>query len=97
MALTLRLRPVDHADGPFEPGTAQPFGQRLTVIPDKQEPAELRAVEQVLIAARERRANAFALRRLSPIGRGRNGAVVCGKADQDRVAAIFLARELAHI
>jgi hypothetical protein len=57
----------------------------------------LRAVEQFLIAAGERRANALALGRLSPIGCGRNGAVVCGKADKYRIAAILLARELADI
>src|ERR1700730_18022342 len=97
MALTLRLRPVDHTNCPFQPRTAQALGQNLTVIPDQQEPAQLRAVEQFLIAPGERRANALAFRRPSPIGCGRNGALVWGKADQYPIPAILLPRELADM
>src|ERR1700692_2236900 len=54
-------------------------------------------MEQRLVAAGQRRANAFALSRFAPIGCGGNSAMVRGKADQYRLTAVFLTHELADI
>jgi len=68
---------------------AKTHRQRVIVTPGEQEPDTLCGMEQRLVAAGQRRANALALGRRSPIRGGSNGAVMCGKADQYCIMAIF--------
>ena len=52
-----------------------------------------RPVEERLVAPRERRPHALALRRRVPVRGGRDGAVVGREADQDRVVAAYRSRD----
>ena len=54
-------------------------------------------MERGLMAANEPGADILALGRSVPVGGRRDGAVVRGKADQDGVAAVPLAHELADV
>ena len=54
-------------------------------------------MEQRLVAARERRPNPFTLGRFAPIGSGCDRALVGGKANQHRFAAVFLTHKLVDI
>ena len=54
-------------------------------------------MEQGLVATGQRRANTFALGRFAPVGSSCDSAVVSGKADQHRLAAVPLACQLTDI
>src|SRR6202163_1034613 len=97
MALPLGFGTVDHTDRPLEPRHGQLLHHRVAVIQDEQEAVTPRGVEQRLVAARERRPNPFTFGRFAPIGGGCDRALVGGKADQHRFAAVFLTRKLADI
>src|SRR5436190_18309875 len=97
VALPLSFGPVDHADCPLDSRFAQIHRQRVIVTPGEQEPDTLCGMEQCLVAAGERRANALTLGRRSPIGGGGNAAVMRGKANQYCIVAVFLTCELAYI
>jgi hypothetical protein len=66
VALPLSFGPVDHTDCPLEPRFAQTHRPRVIVTPGEQEPDSLCGMEQRLVAAGQRRANALALGRRSP-------------------------------
>src|SRR3982074_2659820 len=54
-------------------------------------------MENLFVTVAKARADTLALSRPSPIGSRGNGAVVRGKADQNGVATIALAYELANV
>ena len=76
---------------------SQALRRRVTLTPGEQELRDCGVMEHLLIAAGKCRANALALGGPIPIGSGRDRAVVSGEADQYRLMAILLTRELTDI
>src|SRR5437764_10466233 len=90
VARALRPGAVDHADSPLQPWPAQALYRR-TIIPQRQQEAwQPDVVEQLLVAALQRRAHLFALGRSSPVRGSRDRAPVRAETDQDGREAMVL-------
>src|SRR2546427_160598 len=63
----------------------------------EQETGDFAVMERRFIATGKRRSDVLALGRCVPVGGGGDGAMVRGEADQDGVAAVPLAHELADV
>src|SRR6185312_4410504 len=97
MAGPLAPGSIDHADRALQAWLAKRLGNRPAVAQDEQETEEIRLVKKVLDAALECRANAFAARRVVPIVGGRHRAAVGREPNENRVAAMPLAHEVADV
>src|ERR1700730_2175515 len=96
VAHALGFGAVDHPDGPLEPGIAQGVADCAIRTPGEQEASGEGGMEQRLAATRQGRPDALALGHSSPVGGGSDRSVMCGEADQDGIAAVFLAHQLTY-
>ena len=93
----LGVRPVDHADEPFQPGLQQAPAQRFVAAEIEQEARKPGIMAEPLIAVAVGRPHALDLHLSVPVGRRRDRAGVGAKADQSSFRTEALAAELANI
>src|SRR5205085_7822164 len=97
VALPLRLRQVDDADGALKTRPAQSARNSFTLAQGEQKLRQLYFVKQGFITARKCRAHALALRRLIPIRSCRDRARVGREPDEHGFAPVTLAHELPDV
>src|SRR5688572_11015262 len=96
MALALRLRAINDADGALEPRLHQMGPHRF--VPERQKKSRRpEIVEDMLVAVRQRGPHAFQLHWLAPIRGGGYRAVSRREPDKRRLSRIALAHQLSHV
>src|SRR5205085_1224126 len=96
MALSLRCRAVDDADGAFEPNGTQHVVDRARGAQRNREGLLSEVVEETLEASGECWAYLLALRRPSPLVGGRHRALTRREAHEETVVGVALAHQLPH-
>src|SRR3982074_3310513 len=96
VAVALGGRTVDHTDRSLELGVTQGL-RGITIAAAQEKTGDVGLMEGRLVAAGGRRADALALRRRVPVGRGCYRTVVGAEAHLPCVAAMALAHELTDI
>ena len=97
MTHQFRFRPVDHADGAFEPFITQRRRDIDVVSKSEKEIWNIDFVKKRFVTFRMCRTHIFALGRSVPVRRRRDCAVVSGEANRHSFLSKMFAHELAEI
>src|SRR5688572_4607083 len=97
MAQSLRLGPVDDADGALEPLLAQQIDGSAALFKINPKARKARGMKELFVTSRQSGTNALAFCGFAPIRRRGDGARISSEANRESFPAETLAHELADI